>query len=85
MILWTMVILQMLAWAYFSYKGGKITDRNFYIFTACMLLGQVATGIETYSQEAWRSFFIQAFFLSFTVFGGFQRFMNARGKPIKGN
>jgi len=68
-----MVVTQMLGWAYFSYRGGKLSDLQFYIFTASMLLGQIATGIETYQMAAWRSFLIQAFFFTFTAIGGVQR------------
>lgn len=78
MILWIMVIAQMLGWAYFSYRGGKVSDIQFYIFTASMLLGQLATGIETCQMAAWRSFLIQVFFFIFTAVGGIQRYRKAR-------
>ena len=82
MILWVMVIAQMLAWLWFSISGGKLDDKNFLIFTAMMLLGQLASCIETYEMSAWRSFAAQGYFLVSTAFGGYRRFRQMRRASI---
>lgn len=74
MILWIMVIAQLVVWAWFSLRGGKLSDRKFLIFTAGMLLGQLGAGIETYQSHAWRAFIVQIYFFLFTAIGGLQRF-----------
>ncbi len=73
MLLWLMIAVQLLAWAWFSAKGGKMTDKQFLIFTVCMLLGQLASCIETYPMKALKSFAAQAYFFAWTSFGGIQR------------
>lgn len=73
MVLWLMVFAQMIAWAWFSLKAGKLSDKAFLIFTAGMLIGQIGTGIETYMLEAWRAFLVQAYFFLFTAYGGYKR------------
>ncbi len=78
MALWTMVILQMAAWAWFSWNGGKLDDKKFLIFTVGMLLGQLASCIEGYQMEAWRTLVAQLYFFISTAFGGIQRFRQMR-------
>ncbi|PJE51127.1 MAG: hypothetical protein COV29_02535 [Candidatus Yanofskybacteria bacterium CG10_big_fil_rev_8_21_14_0_10_36_16] len=73
MILWVMISTQLIAWGWFSYCGGKLSDKKFIIFTIGMLIGQLGTGIETYYAEAWRAFVVQGYFFVFTAFGGIQR------------
>jgi hypothetical protein len=73
-----MIAVQLLAWAWFTAKGGKMTDRQFLVFTVCMLLGQLASCIETYPMAAWKSFSAQAYFLAWTTFGGVQRIRQMR-------
>jgi hypothetical protein len=74
MILWILVGVQLVAWGWFMYKGGMLSDKKFILYTLGMLLGQLATGVETYQQQSWRAFTTQAYFLTFTIFGGIQRY-----------
>ncbi len=85
MILWLMVTAQMIAWAWFSLKAGKLSDKAFLVFTVGMLLGQLGAGIETYMLEAWRAFVIQGFFFLFTVYGGYKRFKQMKLMINKSN
>ena len=78
MVLWIMVFAQMAAWAWFSYKGGKVEDKKFLYFTGAMLLGQLASCIEAYQTAAWRTLVAQIYFFAFTAFGGIQRFRQMR-------
>ena len=78
MVLWTMVIAQMAAWAWFSWSGGKLSDKKFLIFTGAMLLGQLASCIEGYQMAAWRTFAAQMYFFASTAFGGIQRLRQMR-------
>jgi hypothetical protein len=68
-----MVIAQMIVWGWFSFNGGKLSDRAFLVFTFGMLLGQLGAGVETYHLAAWRAFVIQVYFFLFTALGGIQR------------
>ena len=81
MILWIMVGAQLLAWGWFSYCGGKLSDKKFLIFTTGMLVGQLGAGIETYYAEAWRAFLVQIYFFVFTAFGGIQRWRQMQRHP----
>ncbi|MFZ3020209.1 MAG: hypothetical protein WA051_01665 [Minisyncoccia bacterium] len=80
MTLWLMVGAQLAAWGWFSFKGGKLSDKKFLFFTIGMLLGQIGAGIENYQTHSWRSFTIQVYFFIFTAFGGIQRWRQMRGK-----
>ena len=60
-------------WAWFSAKGGQLGDRQFLLFTAGMLLGQIAASVETYLSGAWGTFIIQVYFFAFTAIGGINR------------
>lgn len=70
---------QALAWVYFNYKGGKLTDAGFYLFTAGMMVGQLAVGYESFVKEAWSAFGIQVFFFIGMAYGALQRFRLSRG------
>lgn len=72
-ILWLMMGCQMLSWAWFSFKGGNLNNKQFLIFTVGMLLGQLGAGIETYLQGAFGSCIVQIYFFVFTLFAGYQR------------
>ncbi len=74
MTLWIMVAAQLVVWAWFSIKGGKMSDKQFIVFTAGMLLGQLGAGIETFYAHAPRAFVVQVYFFIFTAVGGIQRF-----------
>lgn len=78
MLLWAMVIAQMLAWGWFSLRGGKLSDKKFLVFTLGMLIGQVGAGIDSYHQAAWKAFIVQVYFFIFTAVGGIQRIRHMR-------
>jgi len=80
MILWLMVGAQLVAWGWFSFKGGQLSDKKFLLFTIGMLLGQFGAGIETYQSHSWRAFTVQVYFFTFTAFGGYQRYRQMKGK-----
>lgn len=80
LVIWTMVICQMLSWGWFSYRGGKLSDNKFLIFTAMMMTGQVGAGIETFFSQSWATFAVQAYFLVFAALGGIQRWREMNRK-----
>lgn len=82
MVLWLMTAAQLIAWGWFSIKGGKLGDRMFLAFTVGMLLGQLAVGIESYYSHGWRAFVVQAYFFVFTAVGGIQRLRQMRKKEV---
>lgn len=73
-VLWVMMGAQMLGWAYFSSKGGNLSNKAFFFFTASMMLGQIGAGIETYVLRAWGACAVQIWFFCFTFWGGLNRF-----------
>lgn len=72
-VLYAMMACQLIAWGWFSAKGGKVSDRGFLRFTVGMLLGQLGAGVETFQLHAWGAFVIQAYFFIFTAYGGYKR------------
>lgn len=75
-VLYAMIACQLVAWAWFSSQGGQIQDKQFLVFTAMMLLGQLGAGIETFILRAWGAFAVQVWFFGFTAYGGIVRFVN---------
>jgi hypothetical protein len=78
-----MIAMQMLAWAFFSFKGGSVTDKQFYLFTIGMLIGQAGTSVETFLAQTWGTFIVQIYFFSFTLIGGIKRYRFAKLKTVK--
>lgn len=74
-ILYTMIAIQLIAWAWFSSQGGQLPDKAFLIFTFGMIIGQFGAGIETLVLRAWGTLAIQIWFFFFTTWGGIVRFM----------
>lgn len=73
-IIWGLVSCQMIIWVFFTYKKGKLNDKQFYIFTICLLLGQIGSGIDSFG-TAWAAFAVQVFFFIFTLYGGIKRYI----------
>ncbi len=74
-VLYAMIGSQLVVWAWFSSHGGKLSDTNFLIFTAGMLLGQLGAGIETLKLKAWGTLIVQIWFFVFTAYGGIVRWL----------
>jgi hypothetical protein len=70
---WIMILCQLIVWAWFSSKGGQLADKQFLVFTGGMLLGMIASSVETYYSGAWGTFVIQVYFFAFTAMGGIRR------------
>ncbi len=79
-ILYSLISLQLIAWGWFSWHGGNLTDKQFIIFTFGMLAGQTGAGIETYLNNAWGAFIVQVYFFTFTAFAGIKRYKNIKLK-----
>ncbi|MEW6617562.1 MAG: hypothetical protein AB1333_04075 [Patescibacteria group bacterium] len=75
--IWILVSCQMIVWVFFTYKKGKLNDKQFYIFTICLLLGQIGSAIDSYG-VAWAAFAVQIYFFIFTFYGGLKRYLSAR-------
>lgn len=78
LVLYLLMAAQMMAWAWFSYQGGVLSDKKFLIFTGMMMLGQIGAGIETWILGAWGAFVVQVYFFAFTAFGGIRRYQNSK-------
>lgn len=74
LLLYVFMASQMVAWIWFSSRGGKLSDRGFLVFTLAMLLGQTGAAIESLGSHAWGTGTIQIVFFVSTVIGGITRF-----------
>ncbi len=81
-VLWAGIGLQVLAFLWFSLKGGILGDKEFYLFTVCMFAGQAGTAGEGYMSSSinWGAVIGQGIFFIITLIGGIQRFRLARKK-----
>ncbi len=77
-VLYLMIGLQLVAWGWFSWKGGKLSDKQFIVFTIGMLSGQIGAGIETFYDNAWGTFVVQVYFFVFTAFAGIKRYKSMK-------
>ncbi|MFA5359828.1 MAG: hypothetical protein WC349_02610 [Patescibacteria group bacterium] len=68
-ILWAMMGCQMVAWAYFSFRGGTLSNYHFYIFSLGMMTGQIGAAIETWIQKSYGTLMVQVYFFVFTFIG----------------
>ena len=68
-----MMAMQMIAWGVFSYHGGELSDKGFFIFSGLMLTGQTGAAIECILTKAWGTLSVQVYFFIFTAFGIYQR------------
>lgn len=76
LLLYAMIGCQLLAWGWFSLKGGSLPNEQFLFFTGGMLLGQAGAAVETYRTRAWGTFAVQIYFFAFTAWGGFIRILH---------
>jgi len=83
-LFWIMVALQVAGWIWFSYKAGKLNDKQFYLFTILMLIGQTGTAAEGYFSNPinWGAVGGQGFFFAVTLYGSVQRFRQARKEAL---
>jgi hypothetical protein len=78
--LYFLMSAQMLAWAWFSFKGGNLNNQRFYLFSALMACGQIGAAVETIFLSAWGTAAVQIYFLIFTIFGWYRRYLQAQKK-----
>lgn len=83
-ICWLGIALCVLAFLWFSCKGGVLNDKEFYLFTVCMFVGQAGTAGEGYMSSPinWGAVVGQGIFFVITAIGGIQRFRLARKKGV---
>ena len=74
-ILWTFISIQMIVWAWFMWKGGKLSDRQYFYFTIGMLLGPIGGGVNCFIQSAWPAFALQVYFFISSAIGGIRRYV----------
>ncbi len=72
-VLYVLIACQLIAWGWFSWKGGELTDKQFIVFTLGMLAGQTGAGIETFFNNSWGTFIVQVYFFLFTALAGWKR------------
>ncbi|MBI4837413.1 MAG: hypothetical protein HY813_03370 [Candidatus Portnoybacteria bacterium] len=83
---WVGIAMQVLAFLWFSCKGGVLSDKEFYLFTLCMFAGQAGIAGEGYMSSSinWGAVIGQGIFFIITAIGGIQRFRLAR-KRLENN
>ena len=73
-----MMGLQMLGWGWMQVRGGNFKDRQYLVFTASMLIGQLGAMSECVLTKAWGTFLAQAYFFLSTVWGGITRYQQMK-------
>ena len=77
-VIYLMIGLQLVVWGWFSWKGGKLSDKQFIVFTIGMLSGQIGAGLETFYNHAKGTFIVQVYFFVFTAFAGLKRYKSMK-------
>lgn len=88
LISYVMMLTQMAGWFWAqSLKGGKLTDNQYYLFCALLMVGQIGASIECVFNNAIGTLVTQAYFFIATILGGVNRYRNQDSKiqsKIKG-
>jgi hypothetical protein len=66
--------VQLLAWGWFQAHKGQLGDKQFLLWSAGMVTGQLAAIVECIITTAWSVMFLQFYFLAYTLYGAYQRF-----------
>ncbi|MEK7650610.1 MAG: hypothetical protein AAB364_01930 [Patescibacteria group bacterium] len=77
-LVWSLMGCQMIGWAWFTCKGGKLSHRQFMIFSFSMFAGQAGTIWEAYMNASWGTIVAQAYFFLFTAYGVYRRWRESR-------
>lgn len=83
-IAWTLMAIQMVAWAWMQRNGGSLPDRKYFVFCPLFMLGQIGASIECLASPspAWGTFVVQVYFFAWTAYGAVVRYrMMRRSEP----
>jgi hypothetical protein len=83
-VLWSAIVCSMVAWAWSSLRGGRLSDRQFLAFSAGLMAGQAAGSIEAFSTGSYGTAVSQLYFFLFTIWGAVRRVERIRshvGRP----
>lgn len=85
-IAWTLMAIQMVAWAWMQRNGGSLPDRKYFIFCPLFMLGQIGASIECLASPspAWGTFVVQVYFFAWTAYGAVVRYRMIRRPTIMG-
>ena len=81
-IAWSLMAIQMIAWAWLQRNGGTLPDRKYLIFCPLFMLGQVGASIECVNHRAWGTLVVQAYFFAWTAYGGIVRYRTMRRSMV---
>ena len=73
LILWGLIGCSMVAWAWASLRGGKLDDRQYLLFSAGLMVGQLSGAAEALLSGAYGTAVSQLHFFAFTLIGVGQR------------
>lgn len=71
--LFAMITIQGVAYLWFQSKGGVVSHRKFILVNICLMMGQAAQSIESFTKDALASFSIATFFFIMTGYGAVRR------------
>ncbi|MBI4434841.1 hypothetical protein HY635_03465 [Candidatus Uhrbacteria bacterium] len=77
-IAWSLMAVQMAAWAWLQWNGGTLPDRKYFVFCPLFMLGQVGASIECVNHRAWGTLVVQTYFFAWTAYGGIVRYRTMR-------
>ena len=67
--IYTMISVQMIAWAFHQYHGGTLDTKSYVYFCAGMMVGQCGATVECFRSKAWGTLIVQLYFFFFTGLG----------------
>jgi len=73
-VAWSLMAIQMIAWAWMQRNGGSLPDRKYFIFCPLFMLGQIGASIECIASGAWGTLVVQAYFFASTAYGALMRY-----------
>ena len=72
-VLWSSIACSMVAWAWSCLKGGRLSDREFLMFSVGLMAGQAAVSVEAFLVGSYGTAISQCYFLLFTIWGAARR------------
>lgn len=79
-VLWIAQAVQLVAWTWFCRKGGNLPDRQYLVFSAGLMAGQLACVTETALTATWGPVVTQGYFFLTTALGAYKRYQSMRAR-----
>lgn len=81
-VLWIAQAVQLVAWTWFCRKGGNLPDRQYLVFSAGLMAGQLACVSESAIAGVWGPVVSQSYFFLTTGLGAYKRYQSMRAAAV---